>query len=173
MKSLYCFIFNIVVPSVLFSYFYFLNRKSKTEAAHTGKTFFRKTVRWVVLIFAVLFIAAMSGFFKYYIVVVGSGSMTPTILKGDAIMVKKLSEDELGELKVGDPLVFRCSGLVLVHRITKITGTEKTLKFRTKGDFNSAEDSFVTSKEDVIGTVMFKIPKIGVPTVWLKELANF
>lgn len=166
-------IFNIVVPCVLFSYFYFLNRKGRTEAEHSGKSIFKKSIRVFIVVFTVCFIAAISGFFKYYLVVVGSGSMTPTIEKGDAVMVKKLDSGEIKQLSVGDTLVFRNSGVVLVHRITKIVDTSKGRKFRTKGDYNNAEDTFVTPEEYVIGTVAFKVPKIGIPTVWLRELANF
>ena len=69
--------------------------------------------------------------------------------------------------------MFKNSGVVLVHRITKVIGSENKYSFRTKGDFNNAEDGFVTSEDDVIGTAVFRIPMIGLPTVWVRELANF
>jgi len=166
-------IFNIVVPCVLCAYFYFFNRKTRTRPSYTGRSIVMKTIQIAILVFMACFVAAISGFFKYYLVVVGSGSMTPTIEKGDAIMVKKLSKYETRQLKVGDTLVFRNSGIVVVHRITKVISSENKCSFRTKGDFNNAEDSFVTSEDDVVGTVIFKVPKVGLPTIWVKELANF
>ena len=100
--------------------------------------------------------------------------MTPTIEKGDGIIVKKLSKEEAEKLQVGQILVFKNSGLVLVHRITKLTENEKgKLSFRTKGDFNDSEDGFLTSVDDVVGVANFKIPKIGLPTIWLREQSNF
>lgn len=166
-------IFNIIVPCVLCAYFYSFNRKTKTQPVNTGGTTIKKTFQILFIVFIACFVASISGFFKYHLVVIGSGSMTPTIEKGDGVMVKKLSEYEIRHLKVGDTLVFKHSGIVLVHRITKVISSDNKYSFRTKGDFNNAEDSFVTSEKDVIGTVLFKVPKIGLPTVWVRELANF
>ena len=40
----------------------------------------------------------------------------------------------------------------------------------TKGDANKNIDNYIVEKRYVIGNVKFKIPYIGLPTVWLNEL---
>ena len=167
-------IFNIVVPVIFFYYFY-LSYRHDTVKFYNRKLKIALTIlKYIIALLMVFFVALISGFFKYHLVVVGSGSMTPTIEKGDGIIVKKLSKEEAKKLQVGQILVFKNSGLILVHRITKLTENEKgELCFRTKGDFNDSEDVFITHVDDVVGITDFKIPKIGLPTVWLKEQANF
>lgn len=167
-------IFNIAVPVIFFYYFY-LSYRHDTVKFYNRKLKIALTIlTYIIALLMVCFVALISGFFKYHLVVIGSGSMTPTIEKGDAIIVKKLSKEEAEKLQVGQILVFKNSGLILVHRITKLTENEKgELCFRTKGDFNDSEDVFITNVNDVVGITNFKIPKIGLPTVWLKEQANF
>ena len=99
--------------------------------------------------------------------------MTPTICKGDAIIVKKLDEEEIKELNVGDVLVFKNSGKTIVHRIVKVLQIKGKYCFKTKGDYNVAEDANITNQDDVVGTTYLKIPWIGIPTVWLNEQVNF
>ena len=167
-------IFNIVVPVIFFYYFYLSYRHDTVKLNNRKLKIALTVLKYIIALLMVCFVALISGFFKYHLVVVGSGSMTPTIEKGDGIIVKKLSKEEAEKLQVGQILVFKNSGLVLVHRITKLTENEKgKLSFRTKGDFNDSEDGFLTSVDDVVGVANFKIPKIGLPTIWLREQSNF
>ena len=167
-------IFNIVVPVIFFYYFYLSYRHDAVKFNNRKLKIALTVLKYIIALLMVCFVALISGFFKYHLVVVGSGSMTPTIEKGDGIIVKKLSKEEAEKLQVGQILVFKNSGLVLVHRITKLTENEKgKLSFRTKGDFNDSEDGFLTSVDDVVGVTNFKIPKIGLPTIWLREQSNF
>lgn len=167
-------IFNIVVPVIFFYYFYLSYRHDTVKFNNRKLKIALTVLKYIIALLMVCFVALISGFFKYHLVVVGSGSMTPTIEKGDGIIVKKLSKEEAEKLQVGQILVFKNSGLILVHRITKLTENEKgKLSFRTKGDFNDSEDGFLTSVDDVVGVANFKIPKIGLPTIWLREQSNF
>lgn len=167
-------IFNIILPAILFSYFYFSFRKSKNNIALSSRAkVLRITIQVILSVLTVCVVTLVSGFFKYHLIVVGSGSMAPSICKGDAIIVKKLSLNEINNLKVGNTLVFRNSNIVMIHRIFKILDVDGKRGFRTKGDYNASEDNFITFSESVIGTAKLKIPWIGIPTVWLKELANF
>ena len=100
--------------------------------------------------------------YRYYTVL--TGSMSPTYKVGDMIFVK-LSNDS--EISVGDVITFnpsRDSDAYLTHRVTEkfddYEGTGVTC-FRTKGDANNVEDSFLIEEERVIGKVNFGIPKLG------------
>ena len=100
--------------------------------------------------------------YRYYTVLTGSRS--PTYNVGDMIFVQ-LKDPK--EINVGDVITFnpsQDSDAYLTHRVTeKIDNYEGTgvTCFRTQGDANDAQDSFLIDGERVIGTVNFGIPAIG------------
>lgn len=114
-------------------------------------------------------IGLFSGWFRYHILIVATGSMNPKINIGDAIIVDKLNSDEINELELGDVLVFKKMDMIVVHRIVEIETIDGVLTFTTKGDANKSVDSFKTTKKDVIGITNVKIPYIGTPGVWLHD----
>lgn len=53
---------------------------------------------------------------------------------------------------------------VATHRVVEVVPDEddpSTLRFRTKGDANDAEDGSLVHYKNVIGTPVFTIPKLG------------
>lgn len=129
----------------------------------------RGNIRFVAFaIFVVLFISITCGWFKYYTLTIGSGSMTPNINKGDMIIVEKLSKQEIEDLKVGEILVFKYDQKTIVHRIVEINND----MFYTKGDANNKRDDYAVKSTDIIGTTKLRIRIIGYPVVWLNELVN-
>jgi signal peptidase len=106
--------------------------------------------------------------------VVNSGSMMPTYFEGDVVFIKKVDPHEL---EVGDIIVFKAQrgGTPIVHRIEEIVEEEGTLYFVTKGDNNPFSDSYYAPLEGVpeskvIGTPVWKIPKIGLISMYLRRL---
>lgn len=100
--------------------------------------------------------------YRYYTIL--TPSMKPTHSVGDVVFVKLVNAEEIQE---GDVITFHPSGdgeTYLTHRVTEVIrdyeGTGVTC-FRTKGDANEAEDSFLIDSSRVVGTVVFGIPKIG------------
>ncbi len=100
--------------------------------------------------------------YRYYIVL--TDSMVPEFASGDMVFVRLANADEIGE---GDVITFNPSSnsdAYLTHRvIEKIENYEGTgvTCFKTKGDANSSEDTFLIDESRVIGTVNFHIPKLG------------
>lgn len=100
--------------------------------------------------------------FNAFIIV--SPSMVPNIKVQDGIIVKR---ENVTNLRKGDIITFvshdsRYDGLVVTHRIAGIEKTEDgNYVFRTKGDANSREDSYLVKADDIYGKVIFKIPMIG------------
>ena len=90
--------------------------------------------------------------------------MSPNYNVGDVIFVHIEDSDTINE---GDVITFNPSAdseAYLTHRVTeKIENYEGTgvTCFRTKGDANNSEDSFLIDEEKVIGKVVFGIPKLG------------
>lgn len=100
--------------------------------------------------------------YRYYTVL--TPSMEPAYSVGDMVFVKLAKADEIN---VGDIITFNPSSdsdAYLTHRVTqKLTdyqGTGVTC-FKTKGDANDSEDSFLIDEGRVIGVVKFGIPKLG------------
>ena len=120
-----------------------------------------------VTIILVTLIALISGFFPLYMIGIGSQSMDPTIHKGDAVILKKVTEKT--ELKKGDIVAYSNGKLIIVHRIVDVKKDGNNLTYITKGDNNNGNDPRPVSRSQVKGTVKFKIPVIAWPTVWLTE----
>jgi len=100
--------------------------------------------------------------YRYYTVL--TPSMSPSYEVGDVVFVHIEDSDTINE---GDVITFNPSAdseAYLTHRVTQklenYEGSGVTC-FRTKGDANDSEDSFLIDQEKVIGKVVFGIPKLG------------
>lgn len=130
-----------------------------------------KVIAGISIFLSIIIIALFSNLFRYWIAVVGTGSMSPTINVGDIIIVDKNVSKEPTKLKVGQVLVFEEKNRIYTHRITKIDDNNGNVKITTKGDRKgNAVDSWVVTNNEIIGVVKFKIPYIGYPTVWLNRM---
>ena len=91
-----------------------------------------------------------------------SGSMEPTYHVGSLIYVKDV---DYQELQPGDVITFMMDeDTVATHRIVEVVPDEnepETLRYRTKGDANEAEDGKLVHYKNVIGSPVFTIPKLG------------
>ena len=106
--------------------------------------------------------------FKYGILVIGSGSMTGTINKGDAIIYEKLEDGTM--IESGEIIVFYSEDVRVIHRVIDKKDTGKEIRYYTKGDANSNEDEGYRLESDVVGKVKIKIPHIGRLTIALNEI---
>ena len=83
--------------------------------------------------------------------------------RGDILLVKKVS---IESLEVGDVIVFNTSNNdrepPVVHRVVAIWQNDGEYFFKTNGDNNQYPDhSWITTGNDVIGVVVFRIPHVG------------
>lgn len=113
-------------------------------------------------------IRAMKGDYTpptYNAYVVLTGSMVPEIDPMDVVITKKR---DASELEVGDIITFlssdsRLSGIIVTHRIRDklYDSTTGKYSFQTKGDANNTVDFALAEDTNIIGEVIFKIPKLG------------
>lgn len=101
----------------------------------------------------------------YNAYVVLTGSMIPEIMPNDVVITKRRDPSEL---EINDIITFvtsdpRLSGIIVTHRIRQVYYDTTTGKysFQTKGDANNVEDFALAEGTNVIGEVIFKIPKLG------------
>jgi signal peptidase I len=118
---------------------------------------------FIVLVLASIF--SIPALLKYTLGVeqpmmtVVSSSMWPKLSRGDIVIVKKTTSDEI---KVGTVIVFRHEKGLAVHRVISADGWTIT----TKGDANPVADSPITysvvvGRVPAIGTWLVKIPWMG------------
>ncbi len=124
---------------------------------------------WItVMLVAVVIVWFSVGVFPFQPWVVGSGSMTPVLRTGDVVIVDKVSADAI---KVGDIVEYREAGHSdIVHRVISIEQTGQAKSFITKGDANTLPDANPVMAANVIGKVVFTIPKVGWIALGIKKL---
>jgi len=115
-------------------------------------------------------VVLISGFFKVQGIAVGSGSMSPQINKGDAVLVEKLTNDEIHFLDIGHVIAYEKEGILVIHRIVDMYYKEGKLVYQTKGDNNENNDNYIVEINELKGIVRFRFPYIGYPSVWINEL---
>ena len=136
-----------------------------------GTTHMTKTINrirnWIIgIMMAVLILLAIAltgvRLFGLHPYVVLSGSMEPTYHAGSLIYVKTVDDKRL---QVGDPITYMVSqDTVVTHRIVEVIPDPEdpdVLRYRTKGDANSAADSNMVHFQNVIGRPVFSIPFLG------------
>ncbi len=102
---------------------------------------------------------------KFNAYVVLTGSMLPEIEPKDVVVTKKIDGKDL---KVGDIITFipsdsRISNIIVTHRILNkyYDATTNKYTYQTKGDANNTPDFTLAEDSNVIGKVIFRIPKVG------------
>ena len=129
-------------------------------------------VSWIITsILSIGIIWFAVGVFPIYPSVIATGSMEPMIKPGDVILVKKVVDMEgINNLKIDDVIQFKRDSILITHRIMDVRNDdEEGLGFRTKGDNNSSADSEIVKPEDVKGTIVYTVPKIGWLTLLIKS----
>jgi signal peptidase I len=164
-------VLGIFVPYIIYVKVSKLVEDSEKRKPRSYKTSFWFINVPVIAILAFLVIL-VSGIFKYQIIAIGSGSMSPLIEKGDAVIISKIKHKDIESIKVGQILVFVHDGKYITHRVVYVSKIEDKYYFQTKGDANSDEDNYTVEEEDIIGVTSQRIKWIGLPTVWLQELMS-
>ena len=160
-------IIRMVIPYLI--YIIIENTFNKRPQLMTIKE--RKKSRIITVIVCIIIgfiVMLVSCKFAIGALVIGSGSMTGTIDKGDIIVYERYGKNE--SVKTGDIIIFRSDDLKIVHRVIdqKLMGEET--RYYTKGDANQKQDDGYRTSKDVIGQVKFKIPYIGYLTLWVNNL---
>jgi len=159
-------IIKMVVPYII--YIILENVYSKQKLVVTIETRKKeKIISTIVCIIAIIVVMLISCRFKYGILVIGSGSMTGTINKGDIIFYEKYKNTD--DIKVGDIIVFYEDDIKIIHRIIdqKLMGEET--RYYTKGDANQKQDDGYRETKDIIGQVKARIPYMGWFTLWIND----
>lgn len=154
-------------------YIVYRNIEKKTESYDNIKLYKNgnKFFEYLFLSIFFLIIFFVAGVFSYKPMTIMSNSMVPVFKRGDMVVIEKIKNYGLKNVKKGDIIVFKSDNHLVVHRLVKMQNKNGEIIYTTKGDNNSAEDPSING-EAIVGVVKFKIVYVGYPSVWLNEFLN-
>lgn len=126
---------------------------------------------FALLVVTVFVILTSNGQFlgKFRSFLVLSGSMEPTIMTGDIIVIQQANTYD-----IQDVVTFKDAGdRVVTHRIMEKKVEDDTTVFKTKGDANRSADNDSVSPSSILGKVTLVIPKLGFLVGFTKTLPGF
>ena len=154
-------------------------KKEKLHSFTNILKFISGIISWTILVILVI----VAGFLLYYFVSVRlyaqkgeaykpafslytilSPSMEPNINVYDVIFDVNVDSPE--KIKEGDVITFTSTatltrGMTITHRVVQVIQDENGYSYMTKGDNNLANDGAAVPYENVLGKVLFRIPKLG------------
>ncbi len=95
-----------------------------------------------------------------------SGSMSPTINAGDAILISGIDPEEIKEQ---DIITFKEGETFTTHRVIEIVNNT----FRTKGDANEDPDTKLVKTDQIVGKLVFTIPFLGYFGHFIRTIPGF
>ncbi len=123
-----------------------------------------KNLATALVIAAMIFAFLIAGIRIFGVQVYGvlTGSMEPAYPTGSLIYVKDV---DAKDLRVNDVITFSLSpNVIATHRIVELVPDEQNpsiIRYRTKGDANKDVDAALVGENNIIGKVMFAVPKMG------------
>ena len=160
-------ILRTIYPYLLYQILSFTFESKKIAVAHTSKS--RALIgKILICVFSLAITALVSCEFSYGLLVIGSGSMTGTINKGDAMIYQKYNGSD--EIEEGDIVLFDDRGMQIVHRVIEVKTVNGIDRYITKGDANQQKDDGHITKAQIIGTYKFRVPYMGYASLWLRDI---
>jgi signal peptidase len=150
-----------------------------TESGNT-KRYAIRALDWatngllVLLLCGVLAVLAAPHVLGWRYGILRSGSMSPAMPAGAAIVVEPAGA---ADVRPGDVITYRSAsnrGLLVTHRVEELTQDDGgRLAFRTKGDANEEADAGLVTRDRLIGRVVFSVPHVGTVAKELHTPAGF
>ena len=161
---------NIIFPIAIYLFIDALYEK-KRKYALGNRSVFVKVLSVVLTVTVVIImlgtVMLISNQFKYGAYVIATPSMTGELNQGDVALYERLDDRPVEE---GEVIAFDKDGIVVIHRVEKIETVNGITRYYTKGDANEDMDAGFILRSDIIGHVNFKIPYIGFPTLWMRNM---
>jgi signal peptidase len=164
--SLYSFA-KLIVPIFIYLFIRALYSKRKNYESHRSKAWARVTVG-VSAAIMISIVMLISCEFHYRAIIIATESMTGEINKGDMIVYEEYTAGKQF-VEEQDVVVYIKNGNRIVHRVVDIERVEGRNRYYTKGDANDAVDAGYISDSDIEGVVLFKLPFVGYPSLWLRD----
>lgn len=160
---------NITLPSMIFIYAARMINEFFNEQESKIKPLKVALVDIPLIIIFTMLIAVVSGFFKFHLIGVNTSAISPTVDRGDAVMIFK--GIELDDLEPGDIVALKGKDEFIIDRISekKIEGNKVNLYVTTEVNEDDEDTYRLLSEDEILGVYRFRIRKIAYPTIWFKE----
>ena len=156
---------SLILPLVIYLFISALFEKKKvTHKKTTAKTYVGIGAMAIVMISIVMIISCQ---FRICAIVIGTGSMTGELNVGDVAIYERYEEQVIQE---GDVVVFTDGSSRIIHRVIEIEHTDEGAQYITKGDANEDPDIGFVTDDRIVGVVRFKLPYLGYPSMWARNL---
>jgi signal peptidase len=128
----------------------------------------------IVAIFSLIIVFFSYGFLGVEPTVISSGSMQPAINTGDIALVDEI---DTSQIQIGDIIQIAQEttngNIKIVHRVIDIYKDDKgQLFFITKGDANEDPDLEPVYYKNVLGKVIYTIPKLGWMQIYMNSIVR-
>lgn len=158
-------VLTLVLPFMILMYLSRYIDNSKKIKKHEFKTKIIRLSDIPVMALMIVFAFVIMGIGPYKLVGIETGSMTPSIKIGDAVVIDKTYDKN--KLKEKDIIAYiNSDNILVVHRIIRINSDGT---YVTKGDYNNTADSGFVKESQIQGKVAFKIPFIAYPAIKFKQ----
>lgn len=167
--SLLAFI-HLMLPIAIYFFIDSLFEKKRRYALKKTSRFTRalsRVLTIVVLIIMIGTVMLVSNQFSYGAYVIATDSMTGELNKGDVAIYERYEDQFIAE---GQVIVFKQNKSAIVHRVVDIKIINGITRYYTKGDANEDWDAGFILESDIVGLVDYKLPVLGYPTLWMREL---
>lgn len=107
-------------------------------------------------------------FMGYKPFIVLSGSMEPTVLTGDIVLIKETAAENIAQ---NDIIAFRTDAnteTVVTHRVTEVVNENGAISFLTKGDANIGADANEVKAEELEGKYLMRAGGLGHFAIFLQ-----
>ena len=122
----------------------------------------------LIFIFSIL-VVLISGIFNHHLIGVDTSAISPTISRGDAILIYKGLKND--QYKEGNIIIYKSGDEFIVDRISMTDYTDDGVNhLYIKSEMTGEEVTYKEVTSDIVGVYnRFRIPKIAYPTIWFKE----
>ena len=135
------------------------------------KIIYSALIAFIVLIAVLLIVSILPITGNFKVMTVISGSMEPAIKTGSVVVVKPVSDYNIGDVITFGP--YSKTKAPTSHRIFDIKVVNGQPVYITKGDVNNAPDTREIKKSDILGKVLFSAPYLGYAVDFAKKPLGF
>ncbi len=159
---------RLFIPIIIYLFIDAVYEKKKKNAL-SGRHIIGYAASAFGMIISVMYVMLISCQFSFGLLVIATPSMSGEINQGDAVIYEEYGGERIDE---GAILVFDRNGETVVHRVARVEHINGQTRYITKGDANEDNDPGYITKSNVIGIVEAKLPFVGQPALWLRDIFN-